>query len=215
MVLDKFLRLLLQHCLHIVQSGITRTIAATLAGGTIGGRGGDANANVSSLKVGFGPSGVELCFHSPDEYAKLTNESEKKDLNDHRDHRESQGLGRQLPRKRPAGQDKHGKGGGAKKQKGIAQQASAAVGKELKDRAKSAEKDTKRESDFQLALSAAVACALQPSGELLVTLVSATASSASIVSPTADSCLNAMLQTPVLQSILKKSKCSSFKMTGS
>ena len=185
------------------------------AGGTGSGRGGDANANVSSLKVGFGPSGVELRFYSPGEYAKL-NEAEKKDLNDHRDHRESQGLGRQLPRKRPAGQDKNGKGGSAKKQKGIAQeQVSAAVAKELKDRAKSAEKDNKRESDFQLAVSAAVARHLQSPGEPLVTPVSATASSASIVSPTADSRLNAMLQTPVLQSILKKSKRSSFKTTGS
>ena len=185
------------------------------AGGTGGGHGGDATANVSSLKVGFRPSGVELCFHSPGEYAKL-NEAEKKDLNDHRDHRESQGLQRQLPRKQLLGQDKHGKGGSAKKQKGIAQQVSAAVAKELeKDRAKSAAKDNKRENDFQLAVSATVAPALQPPGEPLVTPVSATASSASVVLPTADSRLNTMLQNPVLQSILKKSKRSSFKTTGS
>ena len=87
----------------------------SIAGGTGSGCVGDANANVSSLKFGFGPSGVELRFYSPREYAKL-NEAKKKDLNDHRDHREQS----------------QGKGGNAKKQKGIAQQVSATVAKELR-----------------------------------------------------------------------------------
>jgi hypothetical protein len=60
------------------------------------------HADVSSseetvAKARVGKTGVELRFHTRNEYQNLTDE-QKKELNDHRDSREAKGLSRNLPK---------------------------------------------------------------------------------------------------------------------
>ena len=147
-------------------------------------------SNDVTKKPRAGKTGVEFRFHTSKEYSKLTDE-QRKELNDHRDTREAQGLSRNLPKigggKRQGKKVKFEKGGQSDSKK-MKTMIAEAVATAIKDKSEKATADADVDKQFQEYIAAMVSSEAKNKGMS----ANAQASSANAVPPPAVS-LNTIL----------------------